>query len=121
MKRYVLCLSSSPLFNKPYSTIIDDKDGNFLSAKIADDYQWRFPVSDSIPYKFQETIRCFEDEYFYYHPGINPLSLARSFVQMVKHKKVISGGSTISMQVIRLSLNNQNRNLFSKIIEILVS
>lgn len=38
----------SPLFNKPYSTIIDDKDGNFLSAKIADDYQWRFPVSDSI-------------------------------------------------------------------------
>ncbi len=111
----------TPLFNKPYSTIIDDKDGHFLSAKIADDYQWRFPVSDSIPYKFQETIRCFEDEYFYYHPGINPFSLARSLFQMVKYKKVVSGGSTISMQVIRLSLNNQDRNVLSKTIEIILA
>ncbi len=79
-------------------------------------------VSDSIPYKFQETIRCFEDEYFYYRfkELIHYLWHVLSF-KWFKHKKVISGGSTISMQVIRLSLNNQNKNLFSKIIEILLA
>ncbi len=110
-----------PLFQNSYSTIIEDRKGEFLSARIAPDFQWRFPLSDTVPYKFRECIRCFEDEYFYYHPGINPVSLFRALRQYIKKKKVVSGGSTLSMQVIRLSLNERNRNIFSKMHEIILA
>ena len=111
----------TPLFKTTYSTIIDDRNGNFLSARIAPDYQWRFPMSDTIPYKFKESIRCFEDEYFSYHPGVNPVSIGRALLQYIKKGRVVSGGSTLSMQVIRLSRNTQNRNFFSKVIEMLLA
>lgn len=110
-----------PLFQTKYCTVIEDANGNFLSARIAGDYQWRFPETDSVPYKFRESIRFFEDEYFYMHPGVNPVSFFRAMVQNFKSKKVVSGGSTISMQVIRLSLNHQNRNIFAKIYEIILA
>ena len=110
-----------PLFKTTYSTIIDDRNGNFLSARIAPDYQWRFPMSDTIPYKFKESIRCFEDEYFSYHPGVNPVSIGRALMQYIKKGRVVSGGSTLSMQVIRLSRNAQNRNFFSKVIEMVLA
>ncbi len=110
-----------PLFKANYCTVLEDEKGNFLSARIANDYQWRFPESDSVPYKFKESVRLFEDEYFYKHPGVNPGSFVRAIVQNIKSKKVVSGGSTISMQVIRLSLNNQNRNIFAKIYEIILA
>ncbi|MDO9154008.1 MAG: penicillin-binding protein 1C [Paludibacter sp.] len=110
-----------PLFKVPYSTVIEDCNGNFLSARIATDYQWRFPQNDSVPYKFRESLRLFEDEYFYYHPGINPISTFRALWQNIKKKRVVSGGSTISMQVIRLSLNNQNRSVFRKLHEIILT
>lgn len=110
-----------PLFDAPYTTVIEDSEGNFLSARIAPDHQWRFPESDSVPYKFREAIRCFEDEYFYYHPGVNPLSMCRALWQNISNRRVKSGGSTISMQVVRLSLNHQNRNLLSKLHETILA
>ncbi len=110
-----------PLFKSSYSTLIEDKKGNFLSARIAPDYQWRFPMSDSVPYKFKESIRCFEDEYFQFHPGVNPFSIGRAFWQYIKKGKVISGGSTLSMQVIRLSRDVKDRNIFSKLYEMILA
>ncbi|HEY6913250.1 MAG TPA: penicillin-binding protein 1C [Paludibacter sp.] len=110
-----------PLFQASYSTIIEDRNGNFMSARIAPDYQWRFPMSDSVPYKFRESIRCFEDEYFSYHLGVNPVSIVRAFGQYIKKGKVVSGGSTLSMQVIRLSRNAKDRNIFSKIYEMILA
>src|SRR5690606_23222515 len=58
----------NPLFETPYSTVIESREGVLLGARIADDGQWRFPKSDSIPYRFKQSIIHFEDEYFYYHP-----------------------------------------------------
>jgi penicillin-binding protein 1C len=110
-----------PLFQSPYSTILEDHNGNFLSARIAPDYQWRFPETDTVPVKFKEAIRIFEDEYFYYHPGINPVSMFRAFRQNMKSGKVISGGSTITMQVIRLSKNHKTRSFLTKFYEILLA
>lgn len=110
-----------PLFQSSYSTVIEDVNGNFLSAKIASDYQWRFPQSDTIPYKFKESIRCFEDEYFYYHFGVNPVSLFRAIRQNITHKRIFSGGSTLSMQVIRLSRGNKERNIFNKLYEMILA
>jgi len=110
-----------PLFKSSYSTIIEDRKGNFLSARIAPDYQWRFPMSDSVPQKFSECIRCFEDEYFRYHLGVNPVSIGRAFWQNIRNRKVVSGGSTLSMQVIRLSRNAQQRNIFNKLYEMILA
>ena len=42
------------LFENKYSTVIESQDGQLLGAKIASDGQWRFPESDSVPYKFQK-------------------------------------------------------------------
>lgn len=78
-------------------------------------------MSDSVPYKFSECIRCFEDEYFRYHPGVNPVSIVRAFGQYIKKGRVVSGGSTLNMQVVRISRNEQNRNIFSKIVEMILA
>ena len=110
-----------PLFNNPYSTTLRSSDGRLLSATIADDQQWRFPPSDSISYKFQQAIRLFEDEYFYYHPGINPISLFRASWQNFEAGKIVSGGSTITMQTIRMAYGNQPRTYGQKIKEVMAA
>lgn len=101
----------------PFSTVINDRKGNLLSASIAKDGQWRFPVADSIPHKFETCLLLFEDEYFYSHPGINPISIIRAIKQNLKAGKIISGASTITMQVARMQ-ERKGRTVFQKIKEI---
>ena len=105
------------LFNKPTCTVLLAKTGELLGAAIAEDEQWRFPYSKDVPYKFKKAITTFEDKYFYFHPGINPVSIGRALYLNIKKNKVVSGGSTISMQVIRISREGQGRTFFEKIIE----
>ncbi len=107
-----------PLFDSSYSTVLEDQKGNLLSARIADDGQWRFPESDTITDKFNICIRYFEDEYFYYHPGFNPVSMFRAARQNWKADKIVSGGSTLTMQLVRLARNNQDRTFTQKLIEL---
>ncbi len=106
----------STLFNVPHSTVIIDKNNKLMGAHIAKDEQWRFPGVDSVPNKFASSLTLFEDEYFRYHPGINPVSLFRALRQNIKAGKVVSGGSTITLQVIRLS-HPRKRTVWNKIIE----
>ncbi len=108
-------------FQKPYSTVVFSEDQQLLGARIASDGQWRFPIADSIPDKFKTCITVFEDRFFYEHPGINPVSLMRALYLNVKHGEIVSGGSTISMQVIRLLKGNKKRTIFRKIYEILLA
>lgn len=117
---YALCLPS-PLFRVPYSTVLESRDGVLLSASIAGDGQWRFPEIHAVPEKFAEALIAFEDKRFYYHPGIDPLALARATVQNVKAGKVVSGASTITMQVIRLSRKNKARTIFEKVVEMILA
>lgn len=111
----------SPLFKDPNSTVLLDRDGELLGAKISSDGQWRFPETQHVPDKFKKAIVEFEDHYFYYHPGINVVSLFRAFYQYIANGRIISGGSTLSMQVIRLSRKNQDRTIFEKCIEIFLA
>jgi penicillin-binding protein 1C len=106
-----------PLFNDPTSTVIEDRNGKLLGAKIADDGQWRFPLQQDVPEKFKTCIIQFEDRYFYHHPGINPVSLGRAAFQNIRSGKIVSGGSTLSMQVIRLSRKGKPRTFLEKAIE----
>ncbi len=107
---------SFPLFRVDYSTVIYAKSNQLLGAHIAMDGQWRFPQGDSVPSKFTTCLLLFEDEHFYHHPGVNPFSLARALKQNISQGKVVSGGSTITMQVIRLA-TQRKRNVWNKCIE----
>jgi penicillin-binding protein 1C len=112
---------SPPLFNNPTSTVIVTEKAELLAARIADDGQWRFPQSDSVPEKFQTAIKYFEDEYFNYHLGVNPVSFIRALKQNITEGKVVSGASTITMQTIRLSRKGQYRTYFEKFIEMILA
>ncbi|MEP2670290.1 MAG: penicillin-binding protein 1C [Cyclobacteriaceae bacterium] len=117
---FIFCLPD-PLFDNPYSTVLEDKDGNLLSASIADDGQWRFPSQAEVPSKFESSILLFEDKRFYSHLGVDPLATFRAIQQNFKAGHVVSGGSTITMQVIRLSRQNHKRTYFEKIIEMILA
>lgn len=110
-----------PLFYDPTCTVIEDRQGELLGARIADDGQWRFPYNEDVPEKFRQAIISFEDRYFYYHPGINPYSLIRAAVINIKSGLIVSGGSTLTMQVIRLSRKGKDRTIPEKIIEIFLA
>ena len=114
---YIFCLPKQ-LFNTPYSTVVTDRNNELLGARIAEDNQWRFPPTDTIPEKFKTCIVQFEDQYFFYHWGINPLSIGRAIIQNFKSKRIISGGSTITMQTIRLS-RKEKRTFGEKLIEMI--
>jgi len=109
-----------PLFNSPTSYVIDDADGQLLGASIAADGQWRFPPNANIPEKFKQCIIAFEDRRFMHHPGFDALAIGRAIKQNFRSKKVTSGGSTITMQVIRLATKHK-RNIWNKIIEIFMA
>jgi penicillin-binding protein 1C len=106
-----------PLFNSPFSTVVNSSEGKLLGARIAADQQWRFPAVDSIPVKYKKCLLHFEDRYFYYHPGINLVSLSRAFFQNIKEKKIVSGGSTITMQICRMARGQTRRSIKNKVIE----
>lgn len=107
----------SRLFDEPFSTILNDRNGNLISAQIADDGQWRFPMVEQIPKELETATLMYEDEYFRFHLGLNPVSVFRAIIQNFKHQKITSGGSTISMQVIRLSRKKKARTYLEKLIE----
>ncbi|WP_452220108.1 penicillin-binding protein 1C [Lacinutrix salivirga] len=117
---YIFCLPSK-LFKDPTATVITSKSQQLLGAQIASDGQWRFPENDSIPEKFKTCIIAFEDEYFYKHPGFNPISIVKAFKQNISSGEVKRGGSTLTQQVIRLSRKGQSRTYFEKIKEMILA
>lgn len=117
---YAFCLPSQ-LFKAPTATVITSSNNELLGAQIAKDGQWRFPHNDSIPEKFKTCIIQFEDEYFYKHPGFNPISIFKALKGNLKSGSVKRGGSTLTQQVIRLSRKGQSRTYFEKIKEIILA
>ena len=117
---YYFCLPKQ-LFKVPTATVIESRNGELLGAHIAKDGQWRFPVSDSIPEKFKKCIVLFEDEYFYKHPGFNPVSIYKALQDNLKSGTVKRGGSTLTQQVIRLSRKGKSRTYLEKFKELILA
>ena len=114
------CLPN-PLFRDPAASILLARDGELLGARIAADEQWRFPPMEQVPEKFRSAIVSYEDRRFFYHPGVDPLALARAVYLNIKHGRVVSGGSTLNMQVIRLARHHPPRSYLEKIIELFLA
>ena len=109
------------LFPQTCSTVVLDREGDLIGARIANDGQWRFPDDSIMPDKFKHCIILFEDKHFFYHPGFNPASLLRASIQNIKSGKIVSGGSTITMQTIRLYRKSKHRTFIEKFIEIFLA
>ena len=108
-------------FKVPYSVVIEANDGILLGAKIAVDGQWRFPPTDTLPEKFRKCILSYEDRKFYFHPGIDPFSVIRAVGQNLSAGKIVSGASTLTMQVVRLSRIGKKRTLWEKLVEMVLT
>ncbi|MDA3898944.1 MAG: penicillin-binding protein 1C [Spirochaetes bacterium] len=112
-----IILLPDSLHNRPYSQVLYSNDSHLLGAKIATDEQWRFPYTDQLPEKYKIAVLTFEDKRFYYHPGIDPIAVLRAAFQNFRQKKIVSGASTLSMQLIRLLHNNSKRTWTQKLYE----
>ncbi len=114
------CLPCNMFNDVLYSTVVTASDGKLLGARVADDGQWRFPPCDSVPEKFAKALIEYEDRSFYSHFGVSMRGIGRALIQNISNGRVVSGGSTISMQTIRLHRRGP-RNLLEKIVEIFMA
>jgi penicillin-binding protein 1C len=111
-----LCLPAS-FDDRCASTLIVSADGHLMGAKIAADGQWRFPATNALPNNYKRCAVMFEDKRFYSHAGIDPMSFCRALWINIKRRKIVQGGSTITMQTARLIRGNRPRTLPEKLIE----
>ncbi len=103
----------------PAATRVLDRDGKPLRYFLAADGMWRFPLSlDEISPDLTAALVDSEDRHFFLHPGINPFSVLRALWINVRHGRIVSGASTIPMQVARLA-DPRPRTMGAKIIEAL--
>jgi penicillin-binding protein 1C len=116
---FLFCLPGK-LFDKPTAYIIDDDQGQLLGAAIATDGQWRFPYDSIVPGKFSKCIIAFEDKRFEHHPGVDLLAFGRAIKQNITSGHISSGGSTLTMQVIRLATHH-NRTFLNKLLEMFMA
>ena len=100
------------------SPAVYSSEGVLLRAYLNEQDKWRFPVAlAELPPFFAPGLLCLEDRRFFSHPGVDPLAMLRAAAQNLRAGKVVSGGSTITMQVARL-LEPRRRTLRSKLVEV---
>jgi penicillin-binding protein 1C len=109
-RRYPLPL---PHDSQP-SVIVTARDGTPLRAFASVNGVWRYPVTpEKVSPLYLQALIGYEDRYFWRHPGVNPVALLRAAGQRIQHGHIVSGGSTLSMQVARI-LEPQPRTAFGK-------
>ena len=114
----LLCLTLDRLFPPPSLTDAPDPAGGFAQVILAADgglirafpderHIWRYPVRpEEVSPLYLEALIAFEDRYFYRHPGVNPIACLRAARQWLFNRRIVSGGSTLTMQVARLAENH---------------
>lgn len=105
--------------NTSYGQVVLSSQKNIIGATLNKTDKWRLHLeNDSISVFFKNAIIEKEDQWFYYHPGIDPFAIGRAFFNNLITGKRTSGASTISMQVIRL-LEPNERTYWNKMIEMM--
>ena len=109
-----------PLLNDAiFGTAYFDKNGELLRITLAPDDKYRLytPLSEISPDIIRATI-LYEDKYFYYHPGINPIALFRATINYLSGAPHPAGASTITMQVARMKYDINTREIMGKLKQI---
>jgi penicillin-binding protein 1C len=102
------------------STSVVDRNGKLLRAYAMADGRWRLPVDAkaNVDPTYLKLLFAYEDQRFYAHDGIDPLALGRAALQLSTRGHIVSGGSTISMQLARLMEPRRQRSLYAKLHQI---
>ncbi|MFB9267405.1 penicillin-binding protein 1C [Bradyrhizobium erythrophlei] len=115
---WVASLGPLPLAQaKQVSTTVVDRNGKLLRAYAMADGRWRLPVDakSAIDPTYLRLLFAYEDKRFYDHGGVDPLALARAAFQLVTTGHIVSGGSTITMQLARLMEPRHERSIYAKL------
>jgi hypothetical protein len=105
--------------NLDYSHVVLDRQGRLLRAYATSEGRWRLPVNErDVDLRFLKLLFAYEDKRFSDHPGVDALALGRAAVQFISRGRIVSGGSTISMQVARLLEPRERRGLGAKLRQI---
>lgn len=117
---WVYSLGPAPLGKTlEYSHVVLDRDGRLLRAYATSEGRWRLPaIREDVDPRFLKLLFAYEDKRFYSHIGVDPLSLGRAAIQFATGGHIVSGGSTITMQVARLLEPREHRSLGAKLLQI---
>lgn len=92
-----------PLPPEDRGAVVVARDGTPLRTYPSPDGVWRQPVTpDDVSPLYLQALLGYEDRWFHWHPGVNPLALARAGWQWMRSGRIVSGGSTLTMQVARI-------------------
>jgi penicillin-binding protein 1C len=98
------------------SHVAIDRNGALLRAFTTPDGRWRLPITaKDVDPRFIAMLIAYEDHRFYTHPGVDVLSLGRAALQWASHGHIVSGGSTVTMQVARLLAPRTEKSLSGKL------
>ncbi len=119
LTEFVRRLGPPPLGeNLTYSTLVVDRDGRLLRPFTTKDGYWRLPVTaDDVDQRYLAMLIAYEDKRFYRHPGVDLQALARAAQQALWNGRIVSGGSTLTMQVARLLEPRPERRFSDKLAE----
>lgn len=115
----VLLAPGPPRFASGYSTVLYGRNGELLGAAAAADGQWRFPPVPDLPDRYVRALIAFEDRRFFGHAGFDPRALVRALASNLAARRIVSGGSTLGMQVARMARGNRPRTPGQKALEVL--
>ena len=117
---YLLYIANQIAFENRFAHILYAED-KILSAQVSEDQQWRIQCEGELPEKLATTLKLFEDQYFDYHIGINPVSILKAIRDNRKAGRIVRGGSTITMQLARIHEGNRPRTYKQKMKEMLLA
>jgi penicillin-binding protein 1C len=115
---WVVSLGPLPLAQaQQVSTTIVDRNGKLLRAYAMADGRWRLPVDarTGVDPGYLKLLLAYEDRRFYSHSGVDPFALGRAALQLITRGHIVSGGSTITMQLARLMEPRRERSVSAKL------
>jgi penicillin-binding protein 1C len=114
----IISLGPLPLEQaRQVSATIVDRNGKLLRAYAMADGRWRLPADakTAVDPGYLKLLLAYEDRRFYTHAGIDPLALGRAAFQLITRGHIVSGGSTITMQLARLMEPRRERSVYAKV------
>ncbi len=114
---WIAALGSPPLGNElDFSHVVLDREGRLLRAYATPEGRWRLQTNvQEVDPRFVKLLLAYEDKRFYSHHGVDPLSLGRAAFQLATRGHIVSGASTITMQVARLIEPRRERSMAAKL------
>jgi penicillin-binding protein 1C len=119
---WIVWLGPLPLAQaRQVSTSIVDRNGKLLRAYAMAGGRWRLPVDakTAVDPGYLKLLLAYEDRRFYSHGGVDPFALGRAAFQLVSHGRIVSGGSTITMQLARLMEPRRERSIYAKLRQVM--